>query len=260
MRIAVIGAGGVGGYFGGRLAQAGEDVVFLARGAHLDAMRRDGLEIRSPRGDARISPVRVSDDPAELGPADVVLVAVKNWDTESAGRAAARLAAPRGEVVSVQNGVEAWDVLAAASGLPVLGGVALITSFIAAPGVIRHDGPNQRLVFGAFDGRRSAAAEGLRDALLRAGLDAEIRDDIRIAIWEKFVFLTAFSAMTALSRGPIGPVRDNPRTRDLLHRAMAEAAAVGRARGVRLGDDLAARMMAWGDRPGDPIRLDPWDG
>ncbi len=245
MRIAVIGAGGVGGYFGGRLAAAGEDVAFLARGAHLEAMRRDGLSIASALGDARIFPVRASDDPRGLGPADLVVVAVKNWDTEQAGRAAALLLAPGGAVVSFQNGVEAWDILAGLVRAPVLGGVAYIGSSIERPGRILHTGTLHRFLFGDFGGRASKAADRLLAACRRAGIEAEIPADIRVAIWEKFVFLSAHSALTALARLPIGAIREDPSAWALYEQALREAADVARARGVPLAPDTVPRQMAF---------------
>lgn len=254
VRIAIIGTGGVGGYFGARLAAAGEDVVFLARGPHLEAIRRHGIVVSSALGDARVFPAKASDDPGSLGTAALVIVAVKNWDTEGAGAAAARLRAPGGEIVSFQNGVEAWDALARIAGDPILGGVAYITASIESPGVIRHAGMIQRLAIGDFSGRRSETAERFVAACRRAGVDAAIPADIRHAIWEKFVFLTAFSAMTALARLPIGPIRASPGARSLLERGMQEAADVGRARGAPLAPDAAARQLALADRlPADAV-------
>jgi len=248
MRYAFVGAGGVGGYFGARLAAAGEDVSFLARGAHLEAIRRDGLSVASGLGDVRVFPAKASDDPVALGRADLVVIAVKNWDTAEAARAAAGLRAPDGEIVSFQNGVEAWDEIARIAGVPVLGGVAYITASIERPGVIRHAGTMQRLAFGSFDGGRSEAAERLLEACRRANIDASIRPDIRRAIWEKFVFLSAFSALTSLARLPIGRIREDPRARRLLEGAMREAAEVGRASGVPLSDDVVERQLAIADR------------
>jgi 2-dehydropantoate 2-reductase len=247
MRIAFVGAGGVGGYFGARLAAAGHEVAFLARGAHLEAIRRDGLQIVSGLGDARVFP-EASDDPAALAPAEIVVVAVKNFDTAEAGRAAARLVAPGGELASLQNGVEAWDVLAGILGRPVLGGVAYITAFIEKPGVIRQSGTLAGLALGAFDGRRSEVAERFRDACQEAKVEAKIPDDITAAIWEKFVFLTSFSAVTALARLPIGPLREDPAARSVFERAMREAEAVARARGIALPEDVVARRMTVTDR------------
>jgi 2-dehydropantoate 2-reductase len=253
MRIAFVGAGGVGGYFGARLAAAGEDVAFLARGAHLEAIRREGLRILSGAGDACVFP-EASDDPAALAPAEIVVVAVKNFDTEEAGRAAARLVAPDGELLSLQNGVEAWDVLAGILGRPALGGVAYITAVIERPGVIRHNGMLAGLALGAFDRRPSSVAERFRDACLAAKVDARIPDDITAAIWEKFVFLTSFSAVTALARLSIGPIREDPEARALFERAMREAEAVAHARGIALPEDVVARRMTVTDRlPPDSV-------
>jgi 2-dehydropantoate 2-reductase len=255
MKIAVVGAGAVGGYFGGRLAAAGEKVTFLARGSHLEAIRREGLSIESALGNARIHPARATGDPSAVGPVDLVMIAVKNWDTEEAARAARLFTRPDTAVVSFQNGVEAWDLIARILDRErVLGGVAYITASIARPGVIGHAGTIQRLAFGDFEGARSEAAEALLEACRRAGIDATISDDIRSAIWEKFVFLTAFSAMTALARLPIGRIREDPDTRWLLEEAMREAAAVGRARGVPLPEEVVARQMGLCDRlPADSV-------
>ena len=247
MRIVFVGAGGVGGYFGARLSAAGEDVAFVARGAHLEAIRRDGLRVFSGAGDAHVFP-EASDDPAALAPAEIVVVAVKNFDTEEAGRLAARLVAPSGELLSLQNGVEAWDVLAGILGRPVLGGVAYITAVIEKPGVVRHNGTLAGLALGAFDGRASAVAMRFRDACVAAKVDAKIPDDITAAIWEKFVFLSSFSAITALARLPIGPIREDPEARAVFERAMREAEAVARARGTALPDDVVARRMTVTDR------------
>ncbi len=248
MKIAFVGAGGVGGYFGGRLAASGEDVTFLARGRHLEAIHREGLAIKSGLGDLRIFPARATDDPARVGPVDLVAVAVKNWDGEGAAEIARRLLGPRTEVVSFQNGVEAAETLARQVGAErVLGGVAYITASIEEPGVVRHNGSLARLRLGRFDGRRSEAAEEFVAACGRAGVDAAVSQDIGRDIWEKFVFLTAFSGLTALARLPIGPIRENPDTRELLRQAMAEAAAVGRARGAALREDIVERHMAFCD-------------
>lgn len=248
MKIAVVGAGGVGGYFGGRLAAAGEGVVFLARGRHLEAIRRDGLTIRSSLGDLRVSPANATDDPDRVGPIDLVVVAVKNWDGEGAARMAGRLLGPRTEVVSFQNGVEAAETLARQVGEErVLGGVAYITASIEEPGVIRHAGTLARLRLGRLDGRRSEGATEFVAACGRAGIDAAVSRDIGREIWEKFVFLTAFSGLTALARLPVGPIREDSDARELLRRAMAEAAAVGRARGAVLSEDIVERHMAFCD-------------
>ena len=248
MRIAVMGAGGIGGYFGTRLALGGSDVAFIARGAHLAAIRANGLRVESPLGDLRLAKPRASDDPAGLGPVDVVLFGVKLWDTEIAARTVLPLLGPDTAVVSFQNGVQKDDVLKRVLGeRAILGGVAYIAATIARPGVIRHTGTMQKLVFGEYGGARSARTEALLDACRRAGIDAEISADIRRAIWEKFVFLVGLSGTTATMRKPIGPIRSNPQTRAFLLDAMREVVAVGRAQGVPLAEDFAEKQLGFCD-------------
>ena len=224
-RFAIMGSGAVGGYFGGRLAAAGFDVVFIARGAHLAAIRARGLAIESALGDVRIDPAKATDSPAEVGPVDVVLFATKLWDTESAGAACRPLIGPRTAVISLQNGVEAEARLAAMLGpAHVMGGVAQIAAAIAAPGRIEHTGGFANIIFGEIDGRRTARAEALLAALTEAGIGAALADDIVKAIWEKFVFLVGLSGVTGVTRRTIGPIREEPRSRALLTEIVAETA------------------------------------
>jgi 2-dehydropantoate 2-reductase len=255
MKMCVIGSGGVGGYFGGRLAAAGTEVTFVARGPHLAALRANGLRVESALGSIHVDPVRATDDPAALGPCDLVVIAVKLWSTADAVEAAAPLMGDDSAIVSLQNGVEAVPLLCRRFGRErVLGGVAQISAVIESPGVIRHNGTIQRLVFGELDGRRSPRIEAFLAACLGAGIDALVSDDIERAIWEKFVFLVGLSGMTTLIRCPIGPIRENPTTRALLLQVMSEAAALGRARGISLPDDCAARQLAFMDMlPGDLV-------
>lgn len=248
MKIVVVGAGGVGGYFGGRLAATGSDVTFIARGEHLAALRRNGLRIESALGNALIRPVKVTDDPATLGHADMVWIAVKLWGTEEAARAIAPLMGPETAVISFQNGVEAEDLLLRLYGRErVMGGVAHIAAVIEQPGIIRHNGTLQKLAFGELDGRRSPRAEALLAACRGAGIDASIPADINRGIWEKFVFLVGLSGMTALTRQPIGAVREDPDSRAMLLEVMREAAAVARAKGVVLASDAAEQQLAFTD-------------
>src|SRR5579862_884418 len=197
MRITIVGSGGVGGYFGARLAQGGCDVGFVARGAHLAAIRDHGLRVESKLGAIHLEKVRVSDDPAALGPADYVFLCVKLWDTEAALQAAAAISGPEATVISFQNGVQKDDVLRRIVGEKhVVGGVGYIGSKIGSPGVILHTGTMQRLIFGEFDRVKSERVVALHEACIRGGIDAEIAADIRVAIWEKFVFLVGLSAST----------------------------------------------------------------
>ena len=244
----VVGAGGVGGYFGGRLAAAGYDVAFIARGAHLAAIRDDGLRIESALGDARIQPAVATDDPATIGPLDVVLVTVKLWDTEAAIRTAAPLVGPETAVISLQNGVDAEDRLVETLGAArVLGGVSQIAAVIERPGVIRHTGTMATVIAGELDGRKSRRVAALVEALAEAGVDAKLSGDITRRIWEKFVSLVGMSALTSVTRLPIGPVRETPETREFLAEVMSETWAVGRAKGVALDDDLVANRIAFID-------------
>ena len=249
MKIAVMGSGGVGGFFGGRLAHAGSDVTFVARGAHLEAMRRDGLLIENPtQGDIRVPVVKVTDDPATIGPVDLVIIAVKLWDTEAAARAVKPIVGGETAVLSLQNGVIKDDILRRFFGAQaVMGGVGYVATHIARPGVIRQTGALQRLVIGEYDGRRSQRAEALLAALLRAGIQAEISDDIRRTLWEKYTFLVGLSGTTATMRTTMGPIRGNPRTRAFLHDLMKETVAVGRAHGVALPEDYAEERLRFAD-------------
>jgi 2-dehydropantoate 2-reductase len=248
MRIAVIGAGGVGAYFGARLAQAGHDVAFVARGAHLEAMRANGLRVESAGGDIALSPVAVTDDPASLAPADVVMFCVKLWDVEPTARQIAPLLERGGVVIPFQNGVDSPDILTRTLGAArVLGGVAYIAATIGAPGVIVHTGSMARLRIGAFDAALTDRAQAFVDACTAAGIDAQLAPDIRRALWEKFVFLAALSGVTCLARLPVGGVRGDPDLRATFEAAMRETVAVARARSVALADDYVGMQMRFLD-------------
>ncbi len=248
MRIAVMGAGGVGGYFGARLAHAGHDVAFVARGRHLVAMRERGLRVTSALGDVHLAQPVVSDDPSTLGWFDVVLFAVKLWDTESAAAAIKPLLAAGGAVIPFQNGVESIERVGAVVGpAQVMGGVAYIAAKIAEPGVVAHTGTMARLRFGTTDPGQAAVAQALLAACKGAGVEAELVDDIRKALWMKFVFLVALSGVTAATRQPIGVIRADPDLRATFEAAMRETWDVGRARGVALPDDFVAEQMRFGD-------------
>jgi 2-dehydropantoate 2-reductase len=244
MKIAIMGAGGVGGYFGARLAATGQDVWFVARGAHLQAMRARGLQVHSANGDVLVKPCQATDAPAEVGPADLVMIAVKLWATEEALRDAAPMVGPNTALVSFQNGVEAIDRIGKAYGRGrTLGGVANIAAVIEQPGVIRHTGTMAGLTFGELDGSLSPRVQALAAACDKAGITHKASDDIQKAIWEKYVFLVAASSMTSLTRLPLGPIREDPDTRALLAQIMSEVAAVGRAKGVALDADLVDKLL-----------------
>jgi 2-dehydropantoate 2-reductase len=249
MKIAMMGSGGVGGFFGGRLAHAGYDVSFIARGAHLSAMRERGLLIENKdQGDIHVPKVRATDDPASIGPVDLVILSVKLWDTESAAKRIRPLLGPKTGVISLQNGVVKDDILRRELGdAAVMGGVAYVATAVSKPGVIHQTGTMQRIVVGEYDGTKSARATFLHEALARAGVKAELSDDVRRALWEKFVFLVALSGTTTTMRMPIGPIRENPRTRAFLRELISENVAVGRAHGVALPEDYVENRLAFAD-------------
>jgi len=244
MRIAVMGTGGVGGYFGARLAQAGNDVTFVARGAHLAAMREHGLRIESGGGDLVIRNAAFTDDPGSIAPVDVVMFCVKLWDIERAAGQIAPLVARGGVVIPFQNGIDSAEVLTRELGAShVLGGVAYIAASIRSPGVIAHVGSMARLRIGAFDDRLTPPARAFVDACRGAGVEAELAPDIRRALWEKFVFLNALSGLTCLARQPLGIVRSDPDLRATFEASMRETIAVAKTKGVDLGDDFIARQL-----------------
>lgn len=245
MHIAVIGAGGVGGYFGARLAAAGERVTFVQRGAHLEAMRAGGLRVSSPLGDVTLDSVDVRADTADVGAVDVVLICVKSAHTEAAGAAAKAMLGAETAVISLQNGVENEARLAAiVGGGHVLGGTVYLLSLIEAPGHIRHSTPGARLIFGERDGRRTPRAQAFLGACEGAGIDVELTADIEAALWTKFTGLCAHNGMTALTRCAIGPIRDDPDCRAILQRCADEVLALAAARGVTLAESFRAAPLS----------------
>ena len=245
MRIAVFGAGGVGGYLGGRLAQAGEDVVFIARGAHLQALQTDGLRVESLLGDFVVQPVQATDDPMHVGMVDAVLVGVKAWQVSQVAETMRPLVGPATCVVPFQNGVEAPGQLAAVLGEShVAGGLCGLVSFVVAPGHIRHAAATPFVKFGKFDNRPSVSLDQLRHAFVRAGVQVEIPSDIRRELWMKFLFITPFSGLGALTRMPVGIWRSVPETRQMIAPVLHEVLAVAHARGIVLPADALSTVMA----------------
>ncbi len=243
MRVAILGSGGVGGYYGGRLAAAGTDVVFLARGKHLDAMRERGLRIESPAGTGHVPTVQATDNPATVGPVDIVFFTVKLYDTESALAMLPPLMGPHTLVVPFQNGVDSVGTLARTVGAEHgAGGTTYIVSVVAEPGVIRH-GALGRLIFGALDGSKPPLLVELLAACKRANIDAVLSERINVDIWSKFARLTVFSGLTSVARLPLGPLRQLPEVRALMQAALEESVAVGRAVGVPLPDSLVPDIM-----------------
>jgi 2-dehydropantoate 2-reductase len=236
MRIAVVGAGGVGGYFGGRLAATDADVTFLARGAHLEAIRAKGLKLESFRGDLHLPNVNATDDPVEIGPVDIVLFTVKLYDAESATALLPPLIGPDTAVIPVQNGVDAANIVSRVVGpAHTAGGTVYIAGVIAEPGVIRHTALG-RLVFGELDGSHSARLQKFLDVCTPAGFDVTLSNNVQVEIWRKFVLLSVFSGMTAVTRCSIGPIASDPDLSDMLRAAVAETMAVAHATGVAVPD------------------------
>jgi 2-dehydropantoate 2-reductase len=237
MRVAVVGAGGIGGFFGGLLARAGEDVTFIARGANLEAIRERGLAVKSRFvGDFTVK-ARATDDPAEIGPVDVVLFCVKAYDLETAAARMRPLIGPGTVVLPLQNGIDSAERIGRlVTPDAVIGGVAGVSAVLEAPGVIDHRG-SDRIHFGELAGGTSPRTERLLPVLRNAGIKAELRPDIRVALWEKFVRICGFSGLTALTRLPLSPVLGCPETRELFRGTLQEVDAVGHAEGVALPAD-----------------------
>ena len=235
MRIAVMAAGAVGGYYGARMAAAGHDVFFIARGAHLNAIRENGLKIESVHGDVLLPTPNVTDDPAKVGPVDIVLFAVKLWDTEAAAEQAKPLIGPNTRLITLQNGIDSVERIGAVIGAgKVVGGFAYIASNIAAPGVIKHTSQFHHLRFGHADNRPDAVLDAFVAAGKAAKLDIGISAAIERELWEKFTFLTAMTGATAALRSGIGPIFADPDTKAFFRQLMEETLAVGKAKGVAL--------------------------
>ena len=244
MKIAIVGAGGIGGGYGAALAKAGADVTFIARGAHLAAMKSKGLKVEGGRGETHVSPVQATDDPATVGPVDVVLFCVKLWDVESAGQQIKPMVGKDTAVVTLQNGIDAHERL-----IPILGksavmpGVANISATIAEPGVIRQTGTVMRMVFGELDGAKSARGAARAAACAKAGIDGVFSEAILTELWMKFILLASNASMMALARLPIGNLRDDPDIAPYFVAAYEEVVAVGRASGIALPADAVDRTL-----------------
>ena len=248
MRIAVVGAGGVGGYYGALLHRGGHDVTFLARGRHLEAMQTAGLRIESTLGAPLVLPVRACRAPADTGPVDLVLFTVKSYDSAEAAASLDPLLAPGTAVLTLQNGVENVEVLAAAVGRRrVLGGLCQIFCHIAAPGVIRHTGGPRRVVLGELDGGVTARAEAVHAAFAATGVPVEVSRQILVDMWEKYLFISAQGGMTALTRMPVGVLRSIPATFEMYLQVAGEVAAVGRAHGVPIPPGERERVQAFAE-------------
>jgi 2-dehydropantoate 2-reductase len=255
MKISILGAGAVGGYYGAKLVRAGHDVTFIARGAHLDAMRKRGLEIRSPMvGDFTVQ-VQAESDPSRVGPVDLVIVAVKAYDNETALPLIGPMLAADTAILPLQNGVDTSRLLAARYGeARVLGGVTYIATALASPGVIEQTGTHRRIVFGEVFGelpRLSSRVQQIKEALAAADIQAEGVGDGRVPIWEKFIFLVALAGFTGASRLPIGPLWSDPEIRERFLDGCREIEQLARAEGVPVADDIVDRISGYvGGIPG----------
>jgi len=246
MRIAIMAAGAVGGYFGARLAAAGHDVFFIARGSNLAAIRENGLKIDSVHGDLHLPKVNVTDDPREVGPVDIVLFAVKLWDTEKAAELTRPMVGGNTRVITLQNGVDSVERIAPVLGFEnTVGGITQISTTIAAPGVIRHVSPFASMRFGHADKRPDAVLDAFVAACKAIKLDVDLSPDIAIDRWQKFIFLSAFAGATSALRSTIGPIMADDETRDFLRHLMREAHAVGRASGVALDPAFVETRMGF---------------
>jgi len=245
MRIAIFGSGGVGGYFGERLALAGNDVTFIARGEHLRALRSTGLRADSIKGDFTVSPVLATNDPAQVRNVDVVILGVKAWQISEAAHAVAPMLGPATFVLPLQNGVEAFEQLAAVLGRDrVLGGLCKIVSYVVEPGHIQHAGFEPFVAFGEWDNHLSDRVTILRETFTQAGVEAKVPADIEAAVWNKFLFIAGFSGVGAVTQSPAGVLRSLPQTRGLMEQAMREIYEVAKARGIRLPDDSVNQALA----------------
>jgi 2-dehydropantoate 2-reductase len=245
MRIAVIGTGGIGGPYGAALAKAGAEVTFVARGAHLAAMREYGLRIEGDRGETYIRPARATDDIAGIGTVDFALVCVKLWDLETVAAPIRAIVGPRTAVIPLQNGIDAAERLIPILGREaVMGGMAFVTGAIVAPGVIRQTGAYQSMTFGELDGHMSERGESLRDLCKAAGFEGVLSPDIMVPVWEKFILLVPLSGLNALTRLPLGKWREDPDLLALYEASLRETVAVGRAEGVKLPPECIDKGMA----------------
>ena len=248
MKIAFIGIGGLGGYFGGRLAKAGNDVTFIARGAMLEALRKNGLRVESPLGDFALPKVQATGDTASVGHADAVFVTTKAWQVTEAAQQIGTMVGPETVVVPLQNGVEAYDQLAAVLGPePVLGGMCHVIAMVIAPGVVRHGGLKALITVGEWNNTRTARLDRLLECLTAAGLDTRVPENVQVALWEKFEFIASFGGVGAVTRAAAGVIRSVAEARSLLEHAMSEIVGLARASGVPLPKESVASTMKFVD-------------
>src|SRR5512136_675904 len=255
MKIAIMGTGGVGGYYGGMLAKAGQDVTFIARGAHLQAIREKGLQVKSIYGDFQVSKAKATDKPADVGPVDLIIFATKTYQTDEAATAMKPMVGKKTVVVPLQNGVDAADRIGQVIGMDhMLGGATWLSAAIEAPGVISQYSEFRRIALGEFSGKTTPRLTAVYDVLKETGATVEISDNILKVLWTKFVFISSVSAMGSLTRVTFGEYRGVPEARAVLGEAIGEVAAVARARGVKLDEDILAKTQAFIDNSAPGIK------
>ena len=254
MKILIMGTGGVGGYYGGLLAKNGNEVTFIARGEHLTAMQQNGLKVKSVHGDFEVSPADATDDPANVGPVDLILFCVKTYNTDDAAQAIRPAVGPQTVVISLQNGIDAAGRIGQIIGLEhVLGGATWLSAAVEAPGVIKQISQFRRIVFGELGGP-SERTQSIHEVLNQTGITVEISEDIQKVLWTKLVFITAVSSIGSLTRLPMGDFRSVPETRSLLSRIMQEVESLARAQGVRLDEDVVQKWMEFVDNAAPGIK------
>jgi 2-dehydropantoate 2-reductase len=255
MEILIIGTGGVGGYYGGLLAQQGNEVTFISRGAHLYAIRHEGLRVKSVHGDFTVFPANATEDPSKVEPVDLILFCVKTYNTDEAAEAMRPAVGPQTVVLSLQNGIDAAERIGNVVGLEhVLGGATWLSSAVEAPGVIKQVSQFRRIVFGELEGGRSERIQSIYEVLNQTGITVEISEDIQKVLWTKLVFITAVSSVGSLTRLPMGDYRSIPETRSLLSRIMQEVESVARAKGVNLDGDVVQKWLEFIDNSAPNIK------
>ena len=255
MKILVMGTGGVGGYYGGLLAQLGNEVTFISRGAHLYAIRHEGLKVRSIHGDFTVFPANATEDPAKVETVDLILFCVKTYNTEEAAQAIRPVVGPQTVVLSLQNGIDAAERIGKVIGMEhVLGGATWLSSAVEAPGIIKQVSQFRRIVFGELGGGRSERIQSIYEVLNQTGITVEISEDIQKVLWKKFVFISAVSGIGSLTRLPMGEYRSIPETRSLLSSIMQEVEALARAQGITLDPDVVQKSLEFIDNSGPHIK------
>jgi 2-dehydropantoate 2-reductase len=255
MKILIMGTGGVGGYYGGLLAQQGNEVTFISRRAHLYAIRHEGLRVKSIHGDFKVFPANATEDPAKVEPVDLVLFCVKTYNTDEAAEAIRPVIGPQTAVLSLQNGVDAMERIGRVVGMEhVIGGATWLSSAVEEPGVIEQISQFRRIVFGELEGGRSERLQSIFEALNSTGVTVEVSEDIQKILWTKFVFISAVSALGSLTRLPMGDYRSVPETRSLLSGIMQEVEALARAQGIPLDPDVVQKSLEFMDHAAPHIK------